>query len=239
MPDLSKRSDAIEIMDDLDCSGPVVAQTLRELEFINKWLGGNAITLDGLNKVLAYCTTPKLKVADLGCGGGDMLMLISRELKRKNIVGELIGIDANPNIISYAEKHTRLDSTIRYKSTNIFSEEFRNEKFDIVFATLFFHHFTREQLIGFFSHLKKVTAWGVVVNDLHRHPLAYYSIKLLTRLFSKSDMVKNDAPVSVHRGFTRAELKEILNQAGITHYALRWKWAFRWQLVIRTENSLA
>lgn len=234
MPDLSKRSEAIEIMDDLNCSGPVIPQTLRELEFINKWLGGNAITLNGLNKVLSRCSKSTLKIADLGCGGGDMLMLISQRLKKKNIDGDLLGIDANPNIIAYAENHTKADSSIRYKALNIFSEEFRRENFDLVFATLFFHHFTREELVGLFAHLKQVTSCGIVVNDLHRHPLAYYSIRLLTRLFSKSDMVKNDAPVSVHRGFSRNELKEILSAAGITNYSLSWKWAFRWQLIIYT-----
>lgn len=234
MPDLSKRSDAIEIMDDLNCSGPVVSQTLRELEFINQWLGGNAVTLNGLNKVLSRCSRPKLKIGDLGCGGGDMLMLISQQLKKKNITGDLLGIDANPNIIAYAEQRTKSEASIHYKALNIFSEEFRKENFDLVFATLFFHHFTRKELVELFSHLKHVTSCGIVVNDLHRHPLAYHSIKFLTRMFSKSDMVKNDAPVSVHRGFLRNELTEILSAAGITNYTLSWKWAFRWQLIIYT-----
>ena len=41
MPDFSKRSNDEEIMDDLNCAGHVLDQTLRELEIINKWLGGN------------------------------------------------------------------------------------------------------------------------------------------------------------------------------------------------------
>lgn len=48
---LDIRSEDPEIMDDLDCNGPVVAQTLRELEFINKWLGGNGVTLTGLRQL--------------------------------------------------------------------------------------------------------------------------------------------------------------------------------------------
>jgi hypothetical protein len=49
-------------------------------------------------------------------------------------------------------------------------------------------------------------------------------------------MVKFDAPLSVLRGFSRHELVSILSQAGITHYKLRWRWAFRWQLVIDTRE---
>lgn len=233
MPDFSKRSEAIEIMDDLTCSGPVVDQTLKELEFINSWLGGNAVTLNGLDEILKNFSSPALTIVDLGCGGGDMLVLLDKHLRNKGIETSLTGYDANPNIVSYAEKNTAASPNIHFKAADVFSNEFRNEEFDIAFATLFFHHFTKKQLIDLFSHLKKQARCGIVMNDLHRHPLAYYSIKFLTTIFSRSIMVKNDAPLSVQRGFKRSELEEILQAAGITSYSLHWKWAFRWQLIIR------
>lgn len=234
MPDFSQRSETVEIMDDLNCSGAIVDQTLAELEFINKWLGGNSVTLNGLNRILNSCSSDSLKIADLGCGGGDMLMLVRDTLKKNNVKATLTGIDANPNIVAYAKKNAAAYAEINFKVLDVLSDQFRRESFDIVFATLFFHHFTRQQLIGLFKHLTNTTRCGVVINDLHRHPLAYYSIKFLTRTFSKSPMVVNDAPLSVHRGFTRAELEEILNAAGISSFSLKWKWAFRWQLIIRT-----
>lgn len=234
MSDFSKRSETVEIMDDLNCSGPVVDQALVELEFINTWLGGNAVTLNGLKRILGNCASSSLKIADLGCGGGDMLMLIKDRLVKHNRKATFTGIDANPHIIAYAKKNTAAHADINFKALDVFSNEFRQEGFDIVFATLFFHHFTRAQLIDLFTHLNSTTRCGIVINDLHRHPLAYYSIKFLTKMFSKSSMVINDAPLSVHRGFTRSELKEILRAAGITTYSLTWKWAFRWQLIIQT-----
>ncbi|MBA4057205.1 MAG: SAM-dependent methyltransferase, partial [Marivirga sp.] len=71
-----------------------------------------------------------------------------------------------------------------------------------------------------------------IINDIHRHSLAYYSIRLLTKVFSKSSMVKFDAPLSVRRAFTKKELLEILNEAGIKKYTIQWKWAFRWQVLV-------
>ena len=73
---------------------------------------------------------------------------------------------------------------------------------------------------------------GFFIADLHRHPLAYYSIKLLTGLFSKSYLVKNDAPLSVLRGFSRKEWEALLAQPGIKNYSIRWKWAFRWLIIV-------
>jgi hypothetical protein len=73
---------------------------------------------------------------------------------------------------------------------------------------------------------------AVIINDLHRHLLAYYSIKYLTRWLGGSRLVQNDAPLSVARAFTRADWQRLLAQAGIERYELRWCWAFRWQVII-------
>jgi hypothetical protein len=83
-----------------------------------------------------------------------------------------------------------------------------------------------------FSKLKKQTRLAVVINDLHRHPFAYYSILWLTHFFSKSFMVKNDAKLSVLRGFKKKELEALLKASGYSNYSIQWKWAFRWEVVL-------
>jgi len=231
MSRFAHRSDGIEIMDDLDCQGAVVDQTLRELEFINRTLGGNQITLNGVNALIGKKQQATFEIVDLGCGGGGILQLLANDLVAKKIDGTFVGIDANPHIIDYAKKHIN-DQRIQFSAVNILSQEFRAKTFDIAVATLFFHHFSSEQLTHILKQLYTQTRIGIVINDLHRHPLAYYSIKFLTGFFSKSAMVKFDAPLSVLRGFSRKELKQILDTAGIKNYSLSWRWAFRWKVVI-------
>lgn len=235
MPDFSKRSYDDELMDDLSCSGEVVHQTLKELETINTLLGGNHVTLDGIAKLARHAQLKTFSLADLGCGGGDILRLIRKWAVKKNIKAQLLGVDANPNIVREAQLSTSAAEDIAFESINIFSPQFQSRTFDIVTGTLFFHHFTNEQLIHFFRQLSSQARVGFVINDIHRHWFAYHSIRLLTKGFSKSPMVQHDAPLSVMRAFSKSELVEIMQRAGITNYSIRWMWAFRWQVIAYTH----
>jgi 2-polyprenyl-3-methyl-5-hydroxy-6-metoxy-1,4-benzoquinol methylase len=232
MLSFQKRSNQIEIMDDLLCDGEVVHQTLRELEIINRLLGGNYVTVSGVKKLLANKSLKEISIADLGCGGGDILKLISNWGKSNHFEFQLIGIDANPHIIEFAKANSKEYPSIEYKSINVFSDSFKALSFDIVVATLFTHHFSDAELVQLIKTLKSQTNIGIVINDIHRHWFAYHSIRLLTKFFSKSAMVKYDAPLSVLRAFKKRELISVLAQAGVEKYSLKWKWAFRWQLVI-------
>ncbi len=232
MSKFKHRSKDEEIMDDLDCSGEVVHQTLREIDYINQKLGGNDVTMNGLETLLSGNTKPLIRIADIGCGGGGMLRLIAQWAAKAGLEVELIGIDANPHIVEYARQDSRGFANIEYKALDVFGEEYAELEFDLVLCTLVLHHFTEEQLSYLFQTFKKQARVGVVVNDLHRHWLAYYSIKLLTRVFSKSKMVRYDAPLSVLRGFVKSELEAILSTANINSFDLKWRWAFRWQVLI-------
>lgn len=233
MPTFSQRSTDIEIMDDLLCSGEVVHQTLRELEIINRLLGGNYVTISGVRALLKNKPVKgMITVADLGCGGGDILKLVAIWGRKNKLNLQLTGVDANPNIISFARKNSESFLEIEYQDVNIFSDEFREKKYDLILATLFTHHFNEEELISILGFAHRQAKIGIVINDIHRHWFAYHSIRMLTRVFSKSKMVKYDAPLSVLRSFKKVELQSILYKAGIKNYQLKWKWAFRWQLII-------
>ena len=110
---------------------------------------------------------------------------------------------------------------------------FGEDKPDIIFSSLFCHHFTEAELTAMLPWMKKNATLGFFINDLHRHTLAYYSIKWISSLFSKSYLVKNDAPLSVARGFTKNEWEQIFKMAGITHFSIYWKWAFRHLIIYK------
>lgn len=239
MPDFSHRSMETEIMDDLGATGPDLVQALRELDGINYLLGGNYVTLNALAQLLdSHSTGDSLHIADVGCGSGDMLRRIRRLLETRDIDGVLTGFDANPNVIRFAETRTPAKCKINYEPINIFSDQFKGRNFDIVTGTLFFHHFGDDQLVSLFADLRRHVRLGIIINDIHRHWFAYYSIKWLTRILSKSHMVRNDGPLSVLRAFKKRELRTILERAGIQHYRIKWCWAFRWQVIVNLTKPV-
>ena len=229
---LNYRSDVKELMDDLDCSGAWVNQTLHELDVINYWLGGNAVSLKGIDHLLKKVATP-ISIIDLGCGSGDLLKKMAVRFGNKLELG--IGIDANTNIIEYAANHCAGLNNLVFKSQNIFDESFSRLKADILHASLFLHHFKEEELILLLKIFKSQATLGIVISDLHIHWLAYYSIKWLTKWFSKSVMVQNDSTLSVKRGFRRNEWIKILKAADIHDFDISWKWAFRLQIIIKFQ----
>jgi ubiquinone/menaquinone biosynthesis C-methylase UbiE len=226
-----KRSTEKEWMDELDSSGEVIIQTLKELDYINRKLGGNSISIHALKKLLKGNATKTITLADLGCGGGDILKEMVQWSRKRKIDLKLVGIDANQHIIDYAAENCKDYPEIEFDACNIFGVKFKNQKFDIYHSSLFTHHFTDAELTELLSACFKNCCLGIIINDLHRHWFAYYSIKWLTKFFSKSPMVQNDAAVSVQRGFSKAELKKIFEDAGITNYSINWKWAFRWEVI--------
>ncbi|WP_230471359.1 methyltransferase domain-containing protein [Hymenobacter jejuensis] len=229
----SQRATEEELMDDLTLASDALRQNLDELEVINKWLGGYRVVLDALQRLRPRLPTNRpLRLADLGSGGGDTLRYIARWARRHQIAVQLVGIDANAFMLDYAASKCQGYPEISFEQQDIFSPEFRQKQFDVVTCSLFCHHFSDESLSDLLQQLQHQARTAIIINDLHRNPLAYYSIKALTQIFRGSYLVQNDAPLSVARAFTRSDWKRILQHAHIEHYTLRWQWAFRWQVVI-------
>ena len=232
---LSRRADDPEIMDDLTCAGEVVNQTLRELDIINRWLGGNQVTLKAVWHLIGTRDAARvspLTIADLGCGSGEILKRIAEFGRRNKIPMKLFGIDANPNIVEFARRNCSGYPEITFEAVDVLSPDFSQRTYDIIMGTLFFHHFDDPTLARLLARLKHQVKMGLIINDIHRHWLAYHSIRLLTRVFSSSTMVKFDAPLSVRRAFVRADWVRVLAKSEIATYAIQWKWAFRWKISI-------
>ena len=232
--DTSHRSSEMEIMDDFTMEGVLIRDTLDKIEIINRFLGGNTVTIKGLKKILKNQSKNKtITIVDLGCGNGDILRDVAKFGRKNNYSFKLIGIDANLAAIEYAKELSKEYSELSFKTIDILSEDFKKESYDIVLCTLFLHHFKNEELISFLKTTIEKATIGVVVNDLHRHKLAYYLFKLIG-FFIKNKMVRQDGLISVLRAFKRKDLENISTQIKV-HFSIQWKWAFRYLWILKKD----
>lgn len=228
MPSFHQRSYQKELLDRTNTPFEDIKRNMQELDFINTKLGGHDITLDGIVALMKsqIVFNSKLTILEIGCGGGDNLRAIRNWAERIHLPVRLKGVDINPECITYAQQQKR-NRAIDFVVSD-YKDIFFEEKPDIIFSSLFCHHFSEIELVFMLQWMKQNSKVGFFINDLHRHWLAFYAIKLLTQLLSKSYLVKNDAPLSVQRGFTRKEWNEIFHEAGIVNFNCKWRWAFRW-----------
>ncbi|GGH12499.1 methyltransferase domain-containing protein [Sphingobacterium alkalisoli] len=229
MPDFSKRSYDRELLDDPLMPFEQIKQTMRELNIINTWLGGHRVTVKGLRELLNG--KRQISICEIGCGGGDNLAVLHGWCQQHGIEATFTGIDINPHSIAFA-KEVYGELGIEFVCSD-YRANALSTKPDIFFNSLFCHHFTENELIDMLKWMRINSRIGFFINDLHRHPVAYYSIKWLTKLLSKSSLVKNDAPLSVRRGFKKAEWIKLFDSAGLPLASPRWEWAFRHLIVCK------
>jgi SAM-dependent methyltransferase len=233
-----QRSYKKELLDRDDIPFAAIKRNMKELDFINKHLGGHDITLDGIVALIQNTAifNKELNIVEIGCGGGDNLRAIKEWALYIKLPVKLTGIDINPECIAYATEQKR-NSGIRFICSDYRLVQLSPTP-DIIFSSLFCHHFTDEELVAQLQWMQKGSALGFFINDLHRHALAYWSIKLLTTLFSRSYLVRNDAPLSVRRGFRRQDWERLFAAAKIESYHCQWCWAFRWLITCETNATL-
>jgi 2-polyprenyl-3-methyl-5-hydroxy-6-metoxy-1,4-benzoquinol methylase len=224
------RSYKKELLDDEEIPFSDIRLNMQELDTINTLLGGHGISLKGFKQLLGKLN--KITICEIGCGGGDNLAAIVRWCNKRNIIVDCIGIDMKAACIEVAANHALLKNNAQWIISD-YSKVVFTQKPDIIFSSLFCHHFTDEQLQMQLQWLKANSRIGFFINDLHRNKIAYYAIQILTRIFSKSYLVKNDAPLSVARGFLQSEWKTICDNAGLEQYSVNWKWAFRHLIIYK------
>lgn len=228
------RSDAPEIMDDFQLEGKILEDALTKIAKINHFLGGNKLTLQGLKLLLKNCdTTREIKIVDVGCGNGDMLRYIANYGNKKNYNFKLIGIDANKFTIQCAEDLSKNYENISYSCFDIFSKQFSELKYDIVLSTLTLHHFKNKDILKLMGVFNENSNIGIVINDLQRSKIAYRLFQLVCFIFRLNKMPKQDGLVSILRGFKKQDLVNFSNKLNLKKYNLTWKWAFRYQWIIK------
>ena len=222
-----------EKIDDFNLKGAELIKNLEEIEGYNKMLGGHDALLEALNKtIFTFSKEKEYTLLDTGCGGGDTMIKVAEVATKKGYTIKMKGFDANPFIVDYAQNRTKENGNIKIEVGDVFDNKFFSESYDFVSANIFLHHFSEEEIIRFIQQALSKTNQAIIICDLHRNPIAYYAFIAITILFGANHITRNDGKISILKGFRKTEWKAILEKAGVKNYEIKWKWAFRHQIVV-------
>jgi ubiquinone/menaquinone biosynthesis C-methylase UbiE len=204
-----------EMMDDLSQPESEFAAAYRELSVVNRWLGG----IRAIEKFLPRGAN--LLMLDVAAGGCDV-----SEALLDRMSCHIVALDLNGRGLKLAKRAWPLIG-------DALDLPFPDLTFDVAMASLFFHHLSNEDCVRVLAQMWRIARRRVIINDLHRHAIAYFSIRGLTTLFSRSRMVRHDAGVSVQRSFRPAELLGIAERAGVPARVYR---SFPYRLVLVADK---
>lgn len=224
MVDWGRRTQGTEYMDEAGAAGADLERALVELRWINRFLGGTGATLNAFGQL---GLKGKVRVLDVGTGAGDIPVALVKWGRSIGVEMRVVVVDFNPAICTWARRQTAPFPEIEVLRADAFALPFALGSFDYVHSALFLHHFPQPTAARLLGLLFGLCRRGLIINDLHRHPLSFYPVKWGSVLWSRSRMVQHDGPLSVLRGFVRGELAELARQSGVP-LSLQWRWAFRW-----------
>lgn len=202
---------------------------MKALFRVNKLLGCFRSTVKVLKNL-----PRESSLLDIGCGGGDFIIHLSRHYPDMHFTG----IDISPEAINAANqalqtcKDHHLDQRVTFTLQSEPAINLDENSVDIILATMVCHHLGDAELVTFFKRTLHASRKMVVIHDLHRHAIAHWFFKIFSPVLFRNRLITHDGLISIRRAFIRSELKALLQIAGITKYHLKWCFPFRWQLIL-------
>jgi 2-polyprenyl-3-methyl-5-hydroxy-6-metoxy-1,4-benzoquinol methylase len=220
--DFSRRAAGPEIMDDDRLDSATYAAVIADLAKVNSITLARLPTINWLKKQTKNLES--FTLLDVGFGHGDMLRAIAAWARRAGKEVRLVGVDLNPRSAPAAVAATNPADGIEYVTGQAEAIDFKT---DFIISSLVAHHMSDAELAGFIGWMQGAAARGWLINDLHRHWLAWLGFQALARIFGWHPIVRHDGALSVRRAFAGRDWVKLLKSAEIAA-DVRWHIPFRW-----------
>jgi len=204
-------------MDTMTFDEPVVRRTLAFLGMTARHFGGAHVVIERLAEWSASRpANGEISVLDVGTGGAEIPMAIAQWARRAGRRVKIVALDLMPEIAGIARANAREFPEIEVRCQDVFALRETGESFDYVTASLFLHHIPTPRIREILRLFDQIARRGVIVSDLARNAASYWAVKSLA-LLTGNHVVRHDAPLSVQRAFTREELQDFADRAGLSY----------------------
>lgn len=192
---------------------------LRDLARVNRLLGGRALSRWALARLV---DGSPMSVVDVGTGAADIPIAIRAGWQGPGPAPSWTAVDRRPEIVAEARAAVdaaRTDITLAVADGR--SLPWPDGAFEVAHASLVLHHLEPVAAVVFLRELRRVASRGVVINDLDRAPVYWLGAWLLSVACTRNPLTRHDAPLSVRRAYTLAEVGGLLRVAGLQPIAVR------------------
>jgi ubiquinone/menaquinone biosynthesis C-methylase UbiE len=210
-----KRIYVEEMLDAGEGTDDDVASSLTDLRRINRFLGGRKVILDALSSLIDRSDSKKISLLDVGTGSADLPMAVADHCNNIGVESFIAAVDLSERNLRISRSRLDVSSEIHLVQADSLRLPFDSDSFDFVTASLFLHHFRDDDVVALLEDFGRIARRAVIVNDLVRNLVPYYFIRFAGPLFTESFLTRNDGPVSVLRGFTKGEMKDLATRAGL------------------------
>lgn len=209
-----------EWMDGENYSEEDLNHSLKDLRWLNRYLGGYSIIINHLASYAKKNGLQKFTILDVATGSGDIPKKVV-EWGRKNKLDILIlAIDKNPDSIELAKRDAVKYPEIKFDVNDFYKVPYSPDSFDFCISSLFFHHLSRVQTGPFLKRMHSLSRKAVIISDLSRGWFTYYAYYLVSQAAHFHSMTKHDGLISILRAFTVQEIKGILKENGFDSYRI-------------------
>ena len=208
-----------------------VAHSLSDLRRINRFLGGRRVILRALAQCLDDPGSQDVSLLDVGTGSADIPMAVAADCDRRGLESFIAAVDISERNLRVSRSRLNVSTDINLVQADSLRLPFATHSFDFVTASLFLHHFRDEDVVRLLADFARIAKRAVIVNDLVRNLVPYYFTRISGPLLAWSFLTRNDAPVSVLRGFTTDEMKDLARRAGLSNVQMRRSFPYRLSLV--------
>ena len=213
---MDRLTDARELLDGPLDDPEALADNLRDLRRINRWLGGVTLSRSAVRAVAG--PSDSLSLLDVGTGGADIPLALIDDARARGGPLRVVGLDSRPEILEAAVRaDPRVASTPRLELLlgDGLALPFDDGSFDIVHCSLVVHHLAPDEAIALMTEMRRVARTGVVVNDLDRQWLGWLGAWLIGHVLTGNRYTRHDAPLSVRRAYRPGEMVGLLRSAGL------------------------
>ncbi len=203
-------------MDLPDADPEMLVDDLRNLRIINRYFGGLSALRNALVPIVMKTKKGEVvAILDLATGSGDQPVSLAKEFRHLGKRVQITAVDRNEIMLNAARRYASGYHEIQFERCDILDLPYASESFDIVSCSLAIHHLSRSNGVKLIREMNRICRLGFVVNDLSRSYIGAATAWVYTRLTTTNPMTRYDSVASVQRAFTKDELKDMAEEAGV------------------------